>query len=357
MLFDPRPKERREEMFDREEELEAILRGMGEYPITLIIGIRRVGKSSLLKAALNEYQGIGLYLDARRLYAAGSGNISASVITDELSRILIGRGRFGFLRGISIEKVNIGGIQIKPRDMGFMDILEVINRIGEKTGHKVILAFDEAQYLRFYGSRGGKDLLAAIAHAYDSMPNLGFVFTGSEVGLLHDFLGLDDYSSPLYGRIYEEVEVRPFPRELSEEFLRVGFSEVGLNVPQDDIKRAVDELDGIPGWLVEFGFNYWKKGDPEKALETTMAKARSMIREELLELERRSPRYALILRAVSIGLSRWSGIRDYVEAKSGPITNARLTNLLRNLEKMGWIKKENGGYRIIDPVVEKVLRE
>ncbi|QDA31204.1 ATP-binding protein [Thermococcus indicus] len=357
MLFDPRPKERRGEMFDREVELEAILRGMEEYPITLIIGIRRVGKSSLLKAALNEYPGIGLYLDARRLYAAGSGSISAPVMADELRRILLGRGRFGFLRGMSVEKVNLGGIQIKPRDMGFMDVLEIIHWIGERTGHKVILAFDEAQYLRFYGSRGGKDLLAGIAHAYDSMPNLSFVFTGSEVGLLHDFLGLDDYSSPLYGRIYEEVEVRPFPRELSEEFLRVGFSEVGLNVPQDDIKRAVDELDGIPGWLVEFGFNYWKKGDPKKALETTIAKARNMIREELLELERRSPRYALILRAVSIGLHRWSKIKDYVEAKSGPITNARLGSLIRNLEKMGWIKKENGEYLIVDPVVEKVLRE
>ncbi|ASA77335.1 ATP-binding protein [Thermococcus sp. 5-4] len=356
MLFDPRPKERREEMFDREKELNAILRGMRDYPITLLIGIRRVGKSSLLKAALNEYQGIGLYLDARRIYAAGSGNISPSVLAGELQRIVLGRGRFGFLRGISVERINLAGIQFKPKNPTPMDVLEFLNELGERTGKKVVIAFDEAQYLRFYGSKGGKDLLAGIAYAYDSLPNLSFVFTGSEVGLLHDFLGIEDYSSPLYGRIYEEVEVKPFSRELSEAFLRQGFEEIGIDVSEDEIKRAVNELDGIPGWLVEFGFNYWKKGEFESALEGTLAKARTMIKEELLELEKRSPRYSLILQAVAMGLSRWSMIRNYIEAKSGPITNARLATLLKNLEKMGWIKKENDEYRIIDPVVEKILR-
>ena len=356
MLFDPRPKERREEMFDREKELDTILGGMSDYPITLLIGIRRVGKSSLLKAALNEYQGIGLYLDARRIYAAGSGNISSSVLAGELQRIVLGRGRFGFLRGISVERINLAGIQLKPKNLTPMDVLEFLNELGERTGKKVVIAFDEAQYLRFYGSKGGKDLLAGIAYAYDSLPNLGFVFTGSEVGLLHDFLGIEDYSSPLYGRIYEEVEVKPFSRELSEAFLRQGFEEIGINVSEDEIKRAVNELDGIPGWLVEFGFNYWKKGEFESALEGTLSKAKTMIKEELLELEKRSPRYSLILQAVAMGLSRWSMIRDYIEAKSGPITNARLANLLKNLEKMGWIKKENEEYRIIDPVVERILR-
>jgi len=178
-----------------------------------------------------------------------------------------------------------------------------------------------------------------------------------EVGLLHDFLGLDDYSSPLYGRIYEEVEVKPFSRELSREFLRRGFNEVDMSVSKEEIETAVEELDGIPGWLVEFGFHYWKRGDFERALDMTMRKARALIREELLELEKRSRRYSLILHAVAMGLTSWSMIKEYVEAKAGPVTNARLSELLRNLKKMGWITRENRKYRIIDPVVERVLRE
>ena len=356
MLFDPRPKERRSEIFDREGEIKALLNGMKNYPITLLIGIRRVGKSSLLRVALNECDEIGLYIDARKLYSIG-GSVSQAALVGEIRNILAGKGRVGFLSGISVERISIAGLQLKPKETTFVDLLDFLNSVGEKAGRKLIIAFDEAQYLRFYGSRGGKELLAAIAYAYDSLENLGFVFTGSEVGLLHDFLGLDDYSSPLYGRIYEEVEVKPFNRELSKEFLRRGFDEVGMSVPEGEIETAVEELDGIPGWLVEFGFHYWKRGEFENALDMTMRKARALIREELLELERRSGRYSLILRAIAMGLSSWSIIKEYVEAKAGPITNARLSELLRNLEKMGWITKENGKYRLIDPVVEKVLRE
>ncbi len=355
MLFDPRPKSKREEIFDREKELNSLLGGIEEYPITVLIGIRRVGKSSLLRVALNEFNGLGLYLDARRLYAAGGGAISPAVLVDEIRKILLGKGRFGFLSGIKLESVNLAGVKIAPKEMTIIDVFELLNGLGERF-ERVVLAFDEAQYLRFYGPRGGKDLLAGIAYAYDSLPNLGFVFTGSEVGLLHDFIGIDDYSSPLFGRVYEEVEVRPFQRGLSEAFLRAGFEEVGLKVPDEEIKRAVDGLDGIPGWLVEFGFNYWKSGSFERAMERTVERARVMIREELLELEKRSPRYALILRAIAIGLTRWRDIKDYVEAKGGPITNARLSALLKNLEKMGWVRKENGEYRIIDPLVEKILK-
>ena len=356
MLFDPRPKERRDEIFDRENEIKSLLKGMEGYPITLLIGIRRVGKSSLLRVALNECGEIGLYIDARRLYSLG-GSVSQASLVGEIRSILAGKGRVGFLRGITLERVSLAGVQLKPREASFVDLLDLLNSLGRKAGKRVVIAFDEAQYLRFYGSRGGKELLAAIAYAYDSLENLSFVFTGSEVGLLHDFLGLDDYSSPLYGRIYEEVEVKPFSRELSMEFLRRGFEEVGMRVPEEKIKAAVEELDGIPGWLVEFGFHYWKGGDFERALDMTMRKARALIREELMELEKRSGRYSLILHGIAIGLNSWSTIKEYVEAKAGPLTNARFSELLKNLEKMGWIAKENGKYRIIDPVVERVLRE
>ncbi len=158
----------------------------------------------------------------------------------------------------------------KPRETTFVDLLEFLNSLGRKAGKKVIIAFDEAQYLRFYGSGGGKELLAAIAYAYDSIENLGFVFTGSEVGFLHDFLGLNEYSSPLY-----------------------------------------------------------------RTLDMTMRKARSLVREELLELGKRSGRYSLILHAVAMRLTSWSTIKEYVEAKAGPVTNARLSELLRTLKRGG----------------------
>ncbi len=53
MLFDPKPKERREDLFDRDEELRRLRLGLS-YPVTLLLGIRRSGKSSLIKVLMNE---------------------------------------------------------------------------------------------------------------------------------------------------------------------------------------------------------------------------------------------------------------------------------------------------------------
>jgi len=55
MLFDPRPKSRREGQFNRREELE-VLHANRDAPITIIIGIRRIDKTSLLNVFLSELE-------------------------------------------------------------------------------------------------------------------------------------------------------------------------------------------------------------------------------------------------------------------------------------------------------------
>lgn len=65
----------------------------------------------------------------------------------------------------------------------------------------------------------------------------------------------------------------------------------------------------------------------------TIAKARVVMKEELLELEKRSSRRSLILQAMAMGFSGWLRVRNYVEARSGPVTNTRLTQLLKNLKE------------------------
>jgi AAA+ ATPase superfamily predicted ATPase len=53
-LFDVRPKERRSDLYDFERELEELKRGLERTPITLLIRVRRTGKTSLLKVALSK---------------------------------------------------------------------------------------------------------------------------------------------------------------------------------------------------------------------------------------------------------------------------------------------------------------
>jgi len=252
-------------------------------------------------------------------------------------------------------KLNLRFLEIEPEEASLREVFRELNEVGEKTG-RFITAFDEAQYLRFYGSRGGKELLALFAHAYDSLPNLRIILTGSEVGLLHDFLGIDDYESPLYGRVGGEIYVRPFDEKTSKAFLRAGFKEAGLDVPGDIIDRAGSVLDGIPEWLVLFGVKYLEARDFEKAMGATLNVAKGLLFGELGELERRSRRYMGILRAIALGYNRWSLIRDYLAVKGMRTPEPRLYELLKNLKKMGWADEENGAYKLTDPVVKLILR-
>lgn len=63
-MFDLRPKTSRDELFNREMELEELHRSMerGYLPIA-VLGIRRIGKTSVLKTFLGEIKGI--YIDLR----------------------------------------------------------------------------------------------------------------------------------------------------------------------------------------------------------------------------------------------------------------------------------------------------
>ncbi len=57
--------------------------------------------------------------------------------------------------------------------------------------------------------------------------------SGSQVGVLRDFLGVDDPHGALYGRFLHEVRLRRLSRE-----------------------EAVERFDGIIGWLTYFGWSY-----------------------------------------------------------------------------------------------------
>jgi AAA+ ATPase superfamily predicted ATPase len=64
MIFDPVPKESRRYFFNKEEEIEKIK--FLSSPITLVLGFRRTGKSSVIRKALNELSLPYIYIDLRK---------------------------------------------------------------------------------------------------------------------------------------------------------------------------------------------------------------------------------------------------------------------------------------------------
>ena len=261
MLFDPRPKERREELYDREEEIEKIKEYVQRYPFTIILGMRRVGKSSILKVVINEIKP-AVYIDARKLHFESGGWITSESLIRSLEKEInsmdssIKRALKYVLQ--NVEGVSFAGMKIKfDKNAKLGNILESLNNYG-----RIVIAIDEAQYFRFYGHRGGKEILSLISYAYDNLRNINFIFAGSEVGLLHDFLGIENYDSPLYGRVYGEITVKPFEREVAKNFLIAGFEELKIKIdnPEKNINVMARRINGIlqHNWFVFTWFDLQK---------------------------------------------------------------------------------------------------
>ncbi|MEM2926870.1 MAG: hypothetical protein QXO94_05355 [Candidatus Bathyarchaeia archaeon] len=92
-----------------------------------------------------------------------------------------------------------------------------------------------------------------IAHAYDYVKGIQWIVTGSQVGVLHDFLGVHDPKAPMYGKVLTRISLRRLSPEDSMDFLKLGFSQVHLTVDERVLTAVVEKLDGIIGWLTYVG--------------------------------------------------------------------------------------------------------
>jgi AAA+ ATPase superfamily predicted ATPase len=69
-----------------------------------------------------------------------------------------------------------------------------LGKVAESQKTKFVIAFDEAQEFR---RLAGYDLAKLLAHIYDYIPSVQLVLTGSQIGFLHEFLGVGDPRAPL----------------------------------------------------------------------------------------------------------------------------------------------------------------
>ncbi len=331
MLFDPRPKSSRRELFDRERELGILdeLASKGD-PLIIVLGIRRIGKTSLLKSFLENWRGV--HIDMRGVRSERDMYVRLSEgLTTSLSRLR------KFLENIHGIRITSFGVELKWRgkdSISLVRLLEELNRHSER----IIVVLDEVQLIRPPISA---ELKNTIAYAYDNLDNITIILSGSEIGLLKDFIGVDKPQSPLYGRYAYELVVERFPRELSIEFLKQGFREVGLMVEKKLIEEAVELFDGIVGWLVFFGKSYIDGvRDVTRILEAAVNTA-------IQELGKLNSREKLVLKAIAEGAKSWSAIRRYIEEKTGVvIPKSSLTRTIRKLEKLSIIRN----YSFLDPV-------
>ena len=366
MLFDPTPKKNKKELFDREEELKELQNA--NVPMVMVLGNRRVGKTSLVRVFMNETRYPSLFIDCRR-FSATESRIEdfAEAIAEAFETLNKKRGTIEKLLK-NVEEIEFLKVRIKLKSpdlkKSIIEVFERINELAERRRTFFYLIFDEAQNLRFFRRMHGIAFNEVFGYIYDSFSNVKIVLTGSEAGLLREFLGVEDEGSPLYGRYIKEIPLTPFSREDSLKFLELGFKEVGMEPRKEVLEMVVDELDGIVGWLVYFGRKCMDAGVINHDMIHEILKiAEGVVKAELDNIARLSIRYLAVLKVISMGASKWKEIKSGVEfLERKRITDAAISRSLEKLEKMGFIEKVSDSfgdkvYKIVDPIVARVCKE
>ncbi|MBC7092089.1 MAG: ATP-binding protein [Nitrososphaeria archaeon] len=154
----------------------------------------------------------------------------------------------------------------------FSDLLEVLNDWAED---RIIVVLDEVQELI---KLIGYDLLPSFAYAFDNLKKVKIILSGSKMGLLYRFLKVYDVKTPLYGRAFSKIELKPLTMDEDISFLKAGFEE--LKISFNRFEEVYEKLGGIPGWLTYSGFRYSEYRDFDKSIAKTLDIARKLILEE-----------------------------------------------------------------------------
>ena len=359
--FSEAPKTSIESLYDREAELKALKNALKRKSrMVLVLGVRRVGKTSLLKAGLNSMKTPYVFLDLRALASYDDKSLY-SILVDELNRVMpFGKRLLEQLKKVKGVSVGVEGVSIslakdKP---GLTSIFRALDRWASEEKFCLPVVFDEAQELRFFqGGRRRFDFRRFLAYSYDNLQNITLILSGSEVGLLLRLLGFDDPKSPLFGRHYERIVVERLDRAAAYEFLRLGFEHHGIEVEDEVLRQVVERLDGIIGWLAHFGaeaVREYRRGSGVNIIELIQvieSKAVALCASELEEVAKRSTLYIAILAELKDGVKTWSELKSALEKRlKRVVSNPQLANLLNTLSQLSLIEKTASGYRALDPL-------
>jgi len=361
LIFDPRPKERLRDLFDREVEINKFVNALND-PAVVVLGLRRTGKSSLINAVLNDYGYRYIYVDTRVLeqkpYAAYPDlvRLLERAFNDAVGRFNELIEVFRRIRGVSVAGFSISLSWSRRNGVDIAEVFDKLNDWASDRGLRFVVVLDEAQELV---KVRGANLLPVLAYVYDNLRNITIVVSGSEVRVLSRFLRLNDPESPLFGRYVARLELLPFTREQAVGFLRRGFEEVGVSF--SDYDKVYDAIGGIPGWLTYFGFTYIRES-PEGAIDRVREYAMSILRREFCNflMEGRyvsKDRYIRVIEMCRFGCT-WSDVKRTLEALEGrSINDATVKSIIDSLIDHSILIKRGDTYYLGDPLIADALKD
>ncbi|MEE9151535.1 MAG: ATP-binding protein, partial [Thermoplasmata archaeon] len=381
-----------ENLYDRKKEIDRIMMRLstirdGVKNDVVLVGPRRVGKSSIiayLGRELSKEDILPIKMDCEGLDLVaflkvyGNAIANAEIQAMGLMERFSGRLKKGFSEALSTMSEAIGRIRAVEVGTSLEEFLKFRVEFDKTTFHKspikreieslfdrtvdlpnnlnkkCVVLFDEFQDTATYSlSRGG--FHANFRSKMNDHKNVAYLYTGSAIGMMNSIFS--DPSNPLAGAA-EMIYIDPFDKKTSVSFLRTRFKEAGRKISEKTAQSVYKKVGGFPLYLNWIGLRVCDFVDENRCVTKTVLKK---VFEEIPSP--RNPIYHMIEKQlVKLGLKTRNVMLCIAEGYSIPSEIARESNVknvyvyLERLQKYGLVRKKDGRYILIDPIITEHLK-
>ena len=242
------------DLVDRQEEIATCVRTVQNRERLFLIGPRRYGKTSILKAASETLgkQGAIVFRYSTEAYPTIEMLVSR-LVADATEKLAGGREKarkfFARLRPEVTFNVTerswsatLGVSSGTPHEQTqlLVDGLAGVERLAAEASAPVGIMLDEFQHLIELGGRSAEGQLRSAVQEHAS---LGYIFAGSKTRMLIEMT--TEASRPFY-RLGERLFVGPVPRADFQGFLHHGFVRAGLKVGDGALDAVLDLAEEVP---------------------------------------------------------------------------------------------------------------
>lgn len=257
------------ELYDRENEINAILNSYRTRQPLGIVGFRRVGKSSILNnvkyllekdnvlvlkfsiegiSSLNEYSNRLIYSMLKEL----SKKYKLKYYKEEIKRTIN-----KFLGSISQINLKLPDFEITLNKYNdylenrikaseiMENLIDLPEKLAENLGQKIVVIMDEFQYIRML-KEPFPEILRLMRSKFNEHVNVQYIISGSEIGIINELLNNKD--QPFYA-FFRIIDILPFDKDQSINFLEQGIESYNKKCDRKILEKIYDITSGMPGWL------------------------------------------------------------------------------------------------------------
>ncbi|MEM3950822.1 ATP-binding protein, partial [Saccharolobus sp.] len=205
MLFNTRPKEDRKDLYDREKEIEMIKESIARGEWIAVLGMRRIGKTSVVNVAVKESGLIRVSINLMRIHDSRKKqypkDVLISLLIEEINEAIknytiLGKVAKLLSNVLGVEEIQTNKVRAKLKKIRGTDVTYVIREmdsIARNNKKQLVIILDEAQEL---AKVNGLDFPSIFHDVYDNCKNTVIIFTGSMVKLIEKTLKNIEYTEP-----------------------------------------------------------------------------------------------------------------------------------------------------------------